>query len=249
MKRILMTGMTAVLASGALAGDVLQWQDNSLSYLYGDNFEVDPGSQQTLTFEHVSGWNFGDVFAFVDGISFNGEDNSAGDSHTYYAEIAPRLSAGKLSGKDLSFGIVKDVLLATCYEIGDNDLKNYLVGPGFDLNIPGFDFFQVNCYRVWNESDESSFQITPVWKITQPVAITTIVFDGYIDWEFGNGRNNFHFNPQLTVDLGVYFGMDAGKLYAGAEYDYWTDKYAIDDGEYGLDTNQSAISALVKYHF
>lgn len=248
MKRILMTGLMAVVASGALAGETLQWQDNSLSYLYGDHFEVDAGSQQTLTFEHVSGWSFGDMFAFVDGISYDGRDNQHGDSISYYMEIAPRLSAGKLLDKDLSFLFVKDVLLSTCYEQGEYDLKNYLAGPGFDLDIPGFDFFQLNFYNVWNESGNDSFQITPVWKISQPVAITTIVLDGYIDWEFGAGLNNFHFNPQLKVDLGVYFGMEEGKLFTGVEYDYWKNKYGIKNTS-AFDTNQSAISALVKYHF
>lgn len=243
MKRILMTGLMAALVSGAQAEGMLQWQDNSLSFLQGGHFEADPQTQTTVTFEHVSGWNFGDLFLFVDGISYNGDDNFYGDDTSYYGEIAPRLSAGKLLDKDLSFFFVKDVLLATCYEFGDNDLKNYLAGPGFDLNIPGFDFFQLNFYRVWNESEQDSYQITPVWKMSQPVGITTVVFDGYIDWEFGNDRDNLHINPQLKLDMGVFLGMEAGKLYGGVEYDYWENKYGMGGND------QSAISALIKYHF
>ena len=92
--------LAATLASGqALAADLLQWQDNSLTYLNGIDFKVDPPKQQTVTFEHASGWSFGDLFIFVDGIKYNTEaTNGAGDGHTFYGEISPRLSLGKISG-------------------------------------------------------------------------------------------------------------------------------------------------------
>jgi nucleoside-specific outer membrane channel protein Tsx len=247
MKKILMTGLVAVLASGALAGalagDIVQWQDNSLSLLRGGNFEVNPETQTTVTFEHVSGWNFGDMFFFLDVVDFDGDMDYYGENSTYYGEFAPRLSASKLTGKDLSIGFLKDVLLATTFEFGEDDIKNYLVGPGFDLAIPGFDFFQLNVYRRYNESGADSFQITPVWKMSQAIGKTTLVFDGFIDWEMGNDRDNLHICPQLKLDIGSLIGMDAGKLFGGVEYDYWENKYNLDFAD------QSAISALVKYHF
>ena len=42
------------LASGLATASPLLWQDNSLTYLYGQDFEVDPAIQQAVTFEHVS---------------------------------------------------------------------------------------------------------------------------------------------------------------------------------------------------
>mgnify|MGYP002757980260 CR=1 FL=1 len=73
-----------LLATGqALAGDLLLWQDNSLTYLNGVDFKIDPPKQQTVTFEHASGWSFGDLFVFVDGIKYNTEaTNGAGDGHS-----------------------------------------------------------------------------------------------------------------------------------------------------------------------
>ncbi|NNJ19101.1 hypothetical protein CSV86_030405 [Pseudomonas putida CSV86] len=113
-----------VLATGqALAGDLLLWQDNSLTYLNGIDFKVDPPKQQTVTFEHASGWSFGDLFFFVDGIKYNTEaTNGAGDGHSFYGEFSPRLSFGKITGTDLSFGPIKDVLLSATYEFGYTDL-------------------------------------------------------------------------------------------------------------------------------
>jgi nucleoside-specific outer membrane channel protein Tsx len=36
--------------------------------------------------------------------------------------------------------------------------------------------------------------------------------------------------------------------YVGLEYDYWHEKYGIDNSE-NFDTNQNTASLLLKYHF
>lgn len=120
----------------------LLWHNESLTYLYGKNFKINPPIQQTFTLEHASGWTWGDLFIFFDQINYNGKEDASNGKNTYYGEITPRLSFGKLTGADLSFGPVKDVLLAGTYEFGEGDTEAYLLGPGFDLAIPGFDYFQ-----------------------------------------------------------------------------------------------------------
>lgn len=253
--------LAATLASGqALAADLLQWQDNSLTYLNGIDFKVDPPKQQTVTFEHASGWSFGDLFIFVDGIKYNTEaTNGAGDGHTFYGEISPRLSLGKISGADLSFGPVKDVLLAATYEFGEDDVESYLLGPAVDLNIPGFDYFQLNTYLRTTDGrrdGDNVWQITPVWSYTIPVGDSDLVIDGFMDWVVDNDDSyhaNLHFNPQIKYDLAKAMGWGK-RFYVGVEYDYWSDKYGIDDnGFVGSEilggTDQSAISLLAKAHF
>lgn len=127
----------SLLAGGqAMAGDLLQWQNNSLTYLYGKNFEVNPQIQQTVTFEHADGWKYGDNFFFLDRIFYNGkEDGNAGPS-TYYGEFSPRLSFGKIFDQKLEFGPIKDVLLAMTYEFGEGDNESYLIGPGLRPGHP-----------------------------------------------------------------------------------------------------------------
>ncbi|MDG9929400.1 MULTISPECIES: outer membrane protein OmpK [unclassified Pseudomonas] len=251
---------TLLASSQALAADLLQWQDNSLTYLNGIDFRIDPPRQQTVTFEHASGWSFGDLFIFVDGIKYNTEaTNGAGDGHTFYGEISPRLSLGKISGADLSFGPIKDVLLAATYEFGEDDVDAYLLGPAVDLDIPGFDFFQLNTY--YREPDgkrdgSGVWQITPAWSYTIPVGNSDLVIDGFMDWVVDNDDSyhaNLHFNPQVKYDLAKAMGWGK-RFYVGVEYDYWSDKYGIDDDSYLGDeilggTDQSAISLLLKGHF
>ena len=259
----LMAGMT--LAGQTLADSPLLWQNNSLSYLYGKNFAVDAGEiQQTITLEHASGWTWGDLFLFVDNKWYNGLSGGAG--HTYYGEFQPRLSLGKLSGRELSIGLLKDVLIAAQYERGEsNDAgvpnQAYLLGPGFDLAVPGFDRFALNIY--YRKPDgargkaSGQWQVTPVWAMTFPVGKSDLLFDGYIDWAVNDvgtkGTSNYvasnlQINPQLKYDLGKAMGWAPGKLYVGVEYLYWSNKYGIDDSS-AFNTDNSTTSFLVKAHF
>ncbi|EVT88370.1 membrane protein [Pseudomonas aeruginosa VRFPA09] len=197
----------------------LLWHNESLTYLYGKNFKINPPIQQTFTLEHASGWTWGDLFIFFDQINYNGKEDASNGKNTYYGEITPRLSFGKLTGADLSFGPVKDVLLAGTYEFGEGDTEAYLLGPGFDLAIPGFDYFQLNFYYRkpdGNRVRAGAWQITPVWSYTIPVGNSDILIDGYMDWVINNKsastsrRNqsdyhaNLHFNPQVKYDLGNF---------------------------------------------
>lgn len=251
MKLILIAAIAALINTAAYAGDLMLWQDNSLSLLAGSNYELDPGTQQTVTFEHASGWSMGDLFIFVDGINFNGDRDISGSETAYYGEFAPRISLGKVSGTDLSAGIVKDLYVATCLEFGDNIKNHYLVGLGMDLAVPGFDFLQLNAYRRYDNGSSATeaYQVTAVWKKTIPMGKTEFVVDGFIDWVIGEGTDHLHICPQLKMDLGVLFGMKERSLYAGIEYDYWKNKYGVRNGDFGLDSNQSTFSGLLKYHF
>ncbi len=250
-KQLLIAATALVSTTSVFAEDLLLWQDNSLSLLVGTGYELDPKTQQTLTFEHASGWSVGDLFIFVDGINFNGDEDIGGKEQAYYGEIAPRFSAGKILDKDLSLGFIQDVNIATCYEFGQNSDDNYLVGIGFDLEAPGFDFFQLNFYRRYNDGkdDLESYQATAAWKITMPIGESALICDGFIDWVFGEGTDHLHICPQIKYDVGVLLGMEERSLFAGIEYDYWKNKYAVRNHDFGLDSDQSTFSWLIKYHF
>ncbi|MDF7808415.1 DUF5020 family protein [Pontiellaceae bacterium B12219] len=259
MNRTLLSVLLCSATTLSFAGDFIQWQDTSLTGLYGTGFEVDPETQETLTIEYANGWKWGDFFWFNDLVYFNGDENGFGNKTSYYGEIAPRFSFNKMTGKDLSVAFVKDWLIATCYEYGhgvngDDYGHNLLVGAGVDLDVPAFDFVQLNLYQRFDLKGDNgeSLQLTAVWKYSTPVAKSTFIFDGFIDWVMnsdGSYEKNLHICPQLKFDIGALCNMEGGKLLAGVEYDYWKNKYGIKDGNFGLDTDQNAISGIVQYHF
>ncbi len=64
--------------------------------------------------------------------------------HAYYGEFSPRLSLRRILDRRFELGPIKDVLLALTYENGEDDSEAYLIGPVFDLAVPGFNFFTLN---------------------------------------------------------------------------------------------------------
>ena len=235
------------------AQPLLLWHSNSISYLYGDGFTVNPERQHTVTLEHVSGWKYGDLFAFVDVTRFADEEDYYHGKQAWYGEFSPRLSFAKVTGRDGSVGPIRDVLLAATWERGKGDVETWLAGVGVDLAVPGFDYFQLNVYRRMprNDRDGETWQLTPVWGMRFPVGASSMVFDGFIDWvplSDGGYSHNLHFNPQLKYDLGQSLGWGEKRLYAGLEYSYWKNKYGIRHSDL-LKTDQNAYSLLLKWHF
>jgi len=251
--RVVCAFVLGVMSMQVHGGSPLLWQSNSVSYLYGDGFTVNPARQHTLTLEHVSGWRYGDLFAFVDATRFADEEDVYQGRQTWYGEFSPRLSFGKMLGREFSAGPVSDLLLAATWETGKGEVESLLLGTGLDLQFPGFDYFQLNVYRRMpqNNRDGQTWQLTPVWGMRFPLAGSTLVFDGFIDWvpqSEGSYSHNLHLNPQLKYDLGQRLGWGGQRFYAGLEYSYWQNKYGIRHSP-AFKTNQRAYSLLLKWHF
>ena len=248
------------------------WSDNSVTLLpYGWGFEVDPSEQSAFTFEHAHDSAIGDLFVFVDAIKFHDSASGADDS-TWYGEISPRLSLGKTLKKDFSFSLfrsslfeLKDVLIAAQYERGEvaDVAEAALLGVGFDLDVREagllgplgkFKYIQLNLYGRAElakgvEHGIRDMQITVVAARAFAIGSADFLVDGYFDWVLGLGSEewSFHLNPQITLDVGK-FSSSPGKLYGGVELDFWWNKFQIADSA-AFDTNQAAVSLILKYHF
>ena len=121
------------------------------------------------------------------------------------------------------------------YEYGEGDSEAYLIGPGFDLAVPGFNYFTLNFYRRHTEGPRpgtGTWQITPAFSYSIPLGRSNLLIDGYIDWVVDNDQNsrgtyhsNLHINPQIKYDLGRALNLGEKQLYVGIEYSYWKNKY------------------------
>jgi len=228
---------------------------SSISILHSNQYqgvEFDAGGDGGMeyeatyfTFENVTAHNWGGTFFFID------RDQPQGDlegTDNVYGEFAPTLSTSWLSGQDMSFGPVKDVVLAGQYEFGGGtQVNNYMSGFGLVWDVPGFNYFNTAFYYVDNSEVSDDWQTTITWDVPFNVGPALFLVDGYIDWSTSasDHKSEFQFNPQIKLDISNFWG-EPGVLYAGVEYQYWNNKFGLD--ETLIDT-QSSVSALVKFHF
>jgi nucleoside-specific outer membrane channel protein Tsx len=228
------------------------WSDNSISYLKNTSeFELlENDNVNVITFEHVSGHNWGDTFFFIDRTTAS-SDATHGEFHSTYGELSPRLSLSYLSDEKLTFGPIKDLFIASTWEhnTGNNDgsgssFNNYLVGIGAAWDINGFAFVNSNLYHVSNDDIDNDIQLTLSWGYPFTIGEQSFMFDGFFDWSSAVADHSaeFHLNPQLKWDLSHNFSKRKF-IEVGIEYSYWHNKFGIG----GLD-NESVVSLLVKVH-
>lgn len=228
------------------------WSDNSISYLKNtSDFELlENDNVNVITFEHVSGHNWGDTFFFVDRTTASSDANH-GKFESTYGELSPRISLSYLSDEKLSYGAIKDIFIAGTWEhnTGNDDgfgfgFNNYLMGVGAAWDISGFDFVNTNLYHASNDDTDNDIQLTLTWGYPFSLGEQKFMIDGFFDWSSAadDHQAEFHLNPQVKWDLSHNFSKKKF-LEIGIEYSYWHNKYGIS----GLD-NESVISLLVKLH-
>jgi nucleoside-specific outer membrane channel protein Tsx len=232
-------------ANEACAG-AAAWQQTNVQYLWGGNFkslqtrDSKDNNRSTVTVEHADAWKYGDNFFFFD--ITNPEINRNGPKTSIYGEISPRLSLGKITGIDLSAPFVKDVLAAGTLELG-NGFHNYLYGVGLSLNLPKFNFADLNFY-VRNDTAQRgvTYQITPCWQVPFSIGSADLIFEGFSDIAGSEGNTSFNIDaqPRLLLDLGKFWGS-AGNLFIGTELMYWHNKFGIKGVE------EIAPQAMVKW--
>ena len=228
------------------------WSSNSLSYLKNlSDFEVLTNDDiNVFTLEHASGHNWGDVFIFVDRIDAN-SDKDADEHKETYAEVSARLSLNYALGFKLNSEILTDTYIAATWESASisepnfsDGFDNYLLGVGASWNVAGFSYFNTNIYMVNNETTKNDEQLTVTWGYPINIGKHKVMFDGFVDWSSAASDHaaDFHFNPQLRVDVGNYFG-NPDTIEVGVEYSYWHNKFGIK----GID-DESVVSAMVKVY-
>lgn len=236
---------TVMTATTSMVNAETFFTDNSLTVLYGEDYEVGAPEKAVVTFEHFSAHSWGDIFVFGDRLmdqTKDTEQNSGGGTETYI-EVSPRF---KVSGFDA--GIIKNLYVATTWEMSEN-ADNLLVGLGTDFNIPGFKNLSINAYQRFNDNQEDNYQTTAVWGVPFAIAGQNFLFDGFWDWSTGTETfaASSNFTYQLKWDAAPVFGA-SNKIYVGIEHAIWNNKYNIKDSS-ALATNENVISALVKVHF
>ncbi|MBU5611641.1 outer membrane protein OmpK [Geomonas azotofigens] len=226
-------------AQEAQAGMTL-WNETNIQTLWGGQFKNPftgtKGTQSTITIEHANAWKYGDNFLFFD------VTDAEKDKTGIYGELSPRLSLGKITGRDLSAPFVKDVLLAGTVEVGQG-FRNYLYGVGLSLNLPKFNFADLNVY-VRNDPKQpgSTYQVTPCWQLPFTVGKANMIFEGFTDIAGSEGNLAFNIDaqPRLLLDLGKFWDAP-GSVFVGTEVIYWHNKFGVSG------VNEFAPQAMLKF--
>ena len=202
------------------------------SYVY----DTKNGGKTTVTLEHYSSFEYGDVFGFVDySVADDAFKYHNGKTDTY-GEIHPRLNLSKITSTDLSFSIVKQVYLAYEYNAGNTYTAN-LVGLGSDLDIFGFDIFGLNVFRKYQNIGDDTYQLSPYYKTKTIGNIFHI--NGFTDWTEYDllSQNQFLFDMKRPLNI--------DNLFIGAEWHYYKQKPL--NLNFNTKVESNTLQAMIKY--
>ena len=210
------------------------WNDFSVSYLSGSDYQVGPSEKQLITLEYVSGESWGDQFFFID------RTLSPSGSYSSYFEWSPRFKVVDF-GKE---GVFQHLSISTTLESGQG-FNNYLLGVGTNLSVPGFNYLKIDLYRAKNHNNDDDYQLTICWGYPFSIGNMKFLIDGFIDYSSASTSSAAALvaHSQIKWNISEQFGLKKSKLYVGIEYDYWRNKYGI------AGVNENNPNLLVKFHF
>ena len=208
-----------------------QWSQFSLMYAINEKPSGEDNQKHDyLEMEFGGRSGFVDFYGYVDVFNLFSSDSSDSDkkedASKVFVKLAPRFSLDAITGKDLSFGPVKEVYLANQIVWDgtvEGGLNNFFVGLGSDVMVPWFGKVGINLYSLYemNNKDWNGYQVSVNWF--KPVYTFSnnsfISYQGYIDYQFG-------LEDRSDADIGTV--SNGGTMYNGI---YWhSERYSVGYG-------------------
>jgi nucleoside-specific outer membrane channel protein Tsx len=244
----------ALLAAAVLPLSAADWSDTFIGYRTSDKFR-EPGIDGTLhkdiiQLNHVSGWAYGTNFLNVDMLMSDKGDPAANGktgANEVYVVYRTALSLGKVSGKDLGFGPVRDISITGGFDFNskDNDFaskKRFLVfGPTLNFKA-GSGFFDLGLWACHEQNYNgivgksvdynTTYTVTAAWGVPFQVGPVGATFKGYANYIGAKGKDGFGVetkpetlsNLSLLFDISPMFGTKK-KVYVGPGFEYWNNKF------------------------
>ena len=199
-----------------------------------------PGFQHTLTLQHASAWSRGSNFVFMDVLCC---DDPASNT---YLEGYSYLSLGALSGREISFGPVRDVSLIGAVNWGAEP-RLVKVGPGvqLSLDLPGFAFANLDFVYLVDVSagpeaggvpkTDAIVSVDFNWAYPFEIGGSFFSVQGHGEWQSPHGTETGHrrpysvlLQPQFRYDIGRVLSGAENRVLIGTELQVWINKFAID---------------------
>lgn len=266
----------ALLAAGSLTA--ADWSDTFLGYRTSSQFR-EPGIDRNLSknifqLGHASGWAYGSNFFNVDFLASDKHDpahNGTTGAQEVYAVYRTSFSLGKLTGRDLGFGPVKDLSFTAGCDFNSKDntfasrKRMWVAGGTFHLAVPkGFWDVSLLASKEKNHNGivgkavdfDLALQLTTAWGLPFQAGGVGLEFKGFANHIQAKGKDGFGAetkaetlaNLALLADLGTVVGTKAGRVSAGLGYEYWNNKFGSANS---TPSNQrvSAPMLMVQVHF
>ncbi|AUY08965.1 MULTISPECIES: outer membrane protein OmpK [Aeromonas] len=201
-----------------------------------------------------------DLYGYVD--VFDIFDSRHSDKHggqNIFMKFAPRLSLDALTGKDLSFGPVQELYIASLNNVDDSMMENQ-IGLGADVMVPWFGKVGMNLYArhatessfdteegKWNGYQFSMNWFKPFYTFSNGSFLS---YQGYLDYLFG--RDTYDNENQNETGVATFHGLywHSDRYAVGYGLKYFNDVYGLKNGAFGgLNTTGFGHYFSVTYKF
>ncbi|MGY3914270.1 outer membrane protein OmpK [Aeromonas australiensis] len=204
-KTLIAAGLMAAAATPAFAADYSgdihknDYKWFQFNIMHGENNKLPfSNNADNNYFEMEFGGRSGifDLYGYIDVLDvFNEGKDNFHNKDNFFMKFAPRMSIDGLTGKDLSFGPVKEVYVASVTNIADQGLFETYIGLGSDVEVPFMGKMGLNLmsryvrenYGASNEGKWDGYMLTTNWF--KPVYNFSngsfIAYQGYLDYMFG----------------------------------------------------------------
>jgi hypothetical protein len=251
-------GLAAWLAAAPAAA--FEWMDNAIGYRYGTQYR-EPANPRDITknilsFTHVDGYEYGGNFLNIDWLVSNPDDpkkypNGDGPfsgAEEIYIVYRHELSLSKISGKEIRFGVVKDVGIKFGIDLNTkNDafqprVRKPMAGVNFSFDVPGFlnvgllvqDEHNHNGIVAKDVNFKKTGRLETNWGIPFNLGSIGAKFQGFLNYNGSKGLDGFGAPtaPETLLETSVMFDLGVpvadlkkGAVFFGVGYQYWRNKF------------------------
>ncbi len=280
-KLLLSSTVFAIFSSSTVAADYsdglhkndYKWMQFNIMYSINEKPSItDNLDHDYLELEFGGRSGIVDLYGYVDVFNLANTDSSDSDktdgASKIFMKLSPRFSLDAMTGKDLSFGPVQEVYIATLFNWGGGgitgsrfndvvggpavsiggDINNSFWGVGSDVMVPWFGKVGMNLYGLYdlNIKDWNGYQFSMNWF--KPFVTfddnSFIAYQGYVDYQFAADANDVIFVPTTTqggvMFNGIYWHSDRYSFGYGMKI--YNDVYTVKDGAGELELESTGYS-------
>lgn len=234
--------MKKLIIFALMLTNLMAFSTTNIQLLYGDFndnsylFDTKNGGKTTVTLEHYSAFDYGDLYMFIDAYRADDRFKYQDSKSDFYGEVAPRLDLGKVMNSDFSFLFVKKVYLTAQYNQGE-EYKAYLYGLSADLDIPGFNVFGVSALKKNQSIGDNNYQLT-LWYLSKKI-FDRVYVDAFIDW------TELDFLTEQKVLIDIAQPIQGHNLAVGVEWHYYRQKAM--NINFNTKVTSNTLQAMLKY--